>query len=844
MQQDPPLSGSRADSDEPPERTVTTGAAQLRAAPATNLTPGAVIDGRYQIEASIGEGGSGSVFRAWDRALGEPIAIKILHPERAREKSWINRLAREVRVARAIRHPNVCRVFDLGHADGHWFVTMELADGGALRQLLRAGNQTDGPRPLEERLADARSLCAGLAAIHAVGFIHRDVTPQNVLRMTDGRLVLSDFGLAIENNDNTTVHGGTPAYMPPEALMGGRSDQRSDVWQLGAILHEIMFGRKPEWRNGPDGTSMKWPLPAVSSPVEEEVARLCGDCLAHDPVARPPTAMAVAGRLAAAEVARPRGWLMRRALQVRAFWRQHRALRAAAVAAVLAAGVVRGAQILAKPALCRGAETKLAGVWDPRVKAEVRKAFFGTGQSFASSTFWSVNRLIEDYVQRWSGTYIEACEATQVRGEQSAEVLDLRMSCLQDRLAGLKALTALFSQADGAVVENAATAASQLGAVDRCNDVKLLRSMVPPPENPVARRQVEQLQSRIADTRALAAAGRLAEAEKATALLVEDARRVKFPPALAEALALRGRMLIDLRNVSGAEDAFEEGLWAAEEGRHDETKAEIAVGLISVMSLKGAPARDTERGLHMAEATLRRIGGHERLQMWMNTNFGAALEASGRADEALGRNLQALAIGQRALRPDDPDVIFAESNIGNTLLALERPAEALAYIDKAIEIGAKTLGADHPQMALQLSNRAEALNQLGRWAEARAAAERAMAIWEKQLPKDHLYLSYGLANIGQSYLGEGKPAPAVRPLERALRIRLAKEPSPAQIALCEFALGRALWDSGAQQERARDLAVSARDRYGNMPAMKKRQDEVVAWLGKHRPPVVSAHAAN
>ena len=842
MQQDSPATDSDAGSDQNPESTVTTGAAQLRATTATTvLAAGAVIDGRYQIEAAIGEGGSGSVFRAWDRALGEPIAIKILHPERAREKSWINRLAREVRVARAIRHPNVCRVFDLGHADGHWFVTMELAAGGALRQLLRASGEGTTERPLEERLADARALCAGLAAIHAVGIIHRDVTPQNVLRMTDGRLVLSDFGLAIENNDNTTIHGGTPAYMPPEALMGGRSDQRSDVWQLGAILHEIMFGRKPQWQNGPTGTTMKWPLVGVGSPVIEEVARLCGDCLAHDPEARPSTAMAVAGRLAAAEVARPRGWVMRKVLQARALWRQHRALRTVLVAVVLAGGLVRGAQILARPSLCRGAETKLAGVWDPRVKAEVRKAFLGTGQSYAADAFWSVNRLVEEYVQRWTGTYTEACEATHERGEQSADVLDLRMACLQDRLGGLKALTAVFTQADGAVVENAVNAASQLGTIERCNDVKLLRSMVPPPENPVARRQVEQLQSRVADVRAQAAAGRLAEAEKATALLAEDARRIRFPPMLAEALELRGRVLVDMGNAADAEAALEEGIWSAEEGRHDEAKAQIAVDLISVMSLIGAArSKDAERWLHMSEAMLRRIGGHERWQVWLNLNYGSALEASGRAEEALERLFQAQAIGERALRPGDPDLRRVQNSLSNSLIDLERPVEALAHSDRAIEIGRKTLGPDHPEMALQFSNRAEILVQLHRWDEARASANRAMALWEKQLPKDHLFLSYGLTGVGLSFLGQGKPALAVAPLERALRIRLDKEPSPRWIAQTEFALACALWDSGQQQDRARVLAASAHDRYSKIPTLKKRQDEVTTWLSKHGPRAVSA----
>jgi eukaryotic-like serine/threonine-protein kinase len=270
------------------------------------LEAGEVLASRYQIEATIGEGGSGQVFRAWDRVLGEPIALKILRPDRAREKSWIKRLAREVRVARAIRHANVCRVFDLANADGHWFVSMELATGGTLRDTLRSGQA----RPMVERLVDARAICAGLAAIHLVGITHRDVTPQNVLRMTDGRLVLSDFGLASEGAD-TTIEGGTPRYMPPETAMGHRSDQRSDVWQLGSILHEVLFDRRPEWESGSQGIVLRQLSAPGASGFEEDLARLCRDCLAQNPAERPATAVEVAARLAEAEVARPRGVLAR-----------------------------------------------------------------------------------------------------------------------------------------------------------------------------------------------------------------------------------------------------------------------------------------------------------------------------------------------------------------------------------------------------------------------------------------------------------------------------------------------------------------------------------------------------
>jgi serine/threonine protein kinase len=267
----------------------------------TGIKAGAVLDSRFQIEAAIGEGGSGQVFRAWDRVLGEPVALKILRPDRAKEKSWIKRLAREVKVARAIRHPNVCRVFDLGKADGHWFVSMELAPGGTLRDTLTAGKV----RAMAERLADARAVSAGLAAIHTVGITHRDVTPQNVLRMGDGHLVLSDFGLAIEGGD-TTVQGGTPRYMAPETAMGQRPDQRSDVWQLGSILHELLFDRRPEWEVTSKGIIFRVPTRPGAPPLQRALSRLCRDCLAQNPADRPANAIEVSAILTSIEAGRSR----------------------------------------------------------------------------------------------------------------------------------------------------------------------------------------------------------------------------------------------------------------------------------------------------------------------------------------------------------------------------------------------------------------------------------------------------------------------------------------------------------------------------------------------------------
>jgi eukaryotic-like serine/threonine-protein kinase len=179
------------------------------------LSRGSVLAGRYEVDRVIGRGGMGLVVKAYDRTLGEAVAIKILRAEYAGERLWAERLAREVKLARQIHHPNVCRVFDFQQDEGRAFVVMELASGGNLRDEIRGGYAKTAP--IEARITDAQAIARGLAAIHAAGIIHRDLTPQNVLRMADGRLVVSDFGLATDASETTTsIHGGTIAYMAAE----------------------------------------------------------------------------------------------------------------------------------------------------------------------------------------------------------------------------------------------------------------------------------------------------------------------------------------------------------------------------------------------------------------------------------------------------------------------------------------------------------------------------------------------------------------------------------------------------------------------------------------------------
>ena len=160
------------------------------------LEPGSVLAGRYQIGARLGEGGTGVVYVAYDRVLGDVVALKTLKHGAHRGSGDVLRLAREVRVSRRVQHPNLCRVFELGHVDGRWFATMELAARGSLADLMRQGTMFGDK--LRERIA--RDLIRGVAALHAADVVHGDLTPRNVLLTAADAVKVSDFGLAVDHD--------------------------------------------------------------------------------------------------------------------------------------------------------------------------------------------------------------------------------------------------------------------------------------------------------------------------------------------------------------------------------------------------------------------------------------------------------------------------------------------------------------------------------------------------------------------------------------------------------------------------------------------------------------------
>src|SRR3989454_1064781 len=265
----------------------------------SRFTPGAVISGRYRLVALLGRGGMGEVYRADDLTLDHPVALKFLPEDVAHDGARLAQFHNELRIARQVSHKNVCRLYDLGEADGRQFLTMEYVDGEDLASLLRR----IGRLPPDKAIEIARQLCAGLAAAHERGVLHRDLKPANVMLDGDGNVRIADFGLAIADGPGEVAHAGTPQYMAPEQLKGQPASVKSDTYALGLVLFQIFTGSRAYDAKTPHELQQLHQSGTVTTPssvvrdLSPAVERVILRCLERDPAQRPVSAIGVAAAL-------------------------------------------------------------------------------------------------------------------------------------------------------------------------------------------------------------------------------------------------------------------------------------------------------------------------------------------------------------------------------------------------------------------------------------------------------------------------------------------------------------------------------------------------------------------
>jgi len=274
---------------------------RLAAEPGPPIEPGTEFANRYRILEYAGRGAMGEVYRAQDTKLGQVVALKFLRAQVGAEPRYLERLLNEVRTARQVAHPNVCRVYDVGEAEGRHFLSMEWIDGQTLASVLARRGRLPG----DEALRIARQLCAALAAAHERGVIHRDLTPSNVMLDDRGVVRITDFGVA---ESAVVVRGrrareGTPAYMAPEQYAGDEVTARSDIYALGLVLYELFTGRQAHRgvttaRTVDAPPREAPPPPAQLAPdLDPAIEQAIVACLAPDPARRPASARQVAAAL-------------------------------------------------------------------------------------------------------------------------------------------------------------------------------------------------------------------------------------------------------------------------------------------------------------------------------------------------------------------------------------------------------------------------------------------------------------------------------------------------------------------------------------------------------------------
>ncbi len=653
---------------------------------ATPGLPAGTLVGRYVILHLIGSGGMGQVYSAYDPELDRRVAIKLLR--RGVESSQgRDRLRAEGRAMAKLAHPNVVAVYDVGSYGEQVFVAMEHIEGQTLRQWQWTDRR--GRREVVQVFSQAG---AGLAAAHAVGIVHQDFKPSNVMLAADGSVRVVDFGLARPggNGGDDGAAGaaqeptvaGTPGYVAPERLIGRTPDARADQFSFCVALERALGGQVSGGPGGPRQPERgeAGPGPAVRGRAPRWLYQAVRRGSAPDPEDR----FASMDELLAVISLDRRRRRRRRGLS----------LAALALAAVVGWGYLR--TVAERRELCTGAPSKLAAAWNPEIGAEIRSAFVATGAPFSEDAFDHVAAAAERYAGDWQAAYTEACRATHVLGEQSERLLDLRMHCLSARLGELRSLGELLVSADRKLVSSAAEAMTRLTPLAACADLGELARRSPLPADPAARSQVDAARDAVAEYRSRHNLGQRVEVSALDAA-AETGRSLGYPPLEAEALLVAARLQEDPQAAEGYLHQALRGAIAADSRL---LEARVYAQLVHQVGFLQSRYDDARRYGRLGEAVLASLGeGRPDIEIRLFTNLGNSGYQEGRPDVAREHYLRAKAIVDGMGEPVDPGFHNIYSNLA--MLQGPEPEEqelAYSYLERAVRIQETAYGPHNPNL--------------------------------------------------------------------------------------------------------------------------------------------------
>lgn len=667
--------------------------------------------GRYIILERLGRGGMGVVYGVYDADLDRKIALKLLR-DNGRIAEGVTegraRLLREAKAMARLSHPNVVTVHDVGTFAGRVFVAMEYVDGTTMTRWGRRPGLT-----WREIVEVFRKAGEGLAAAHAAGLVHRDFKPDNVLIGKDGRVKVTDFGLAraVESGhvdaearvtigdqrqiiDDLTQPGlvmGTPPYMAPEQGAGVPADHRMDQFSYCVAFFEALYGKRPF--RGKTRAELRAQIlegrvrePPRGHQVPKWVHEIVLRGLVADPDRRWPSMDAIVERLKG----RPR--------------RKRRA-----VAGLVGAGVVGALSVGAvtfPDTHCPNPDERLQGIWDHDQRVEAREGLLATERPHGEDSWIRVERSIDAYTKTWKDQFSAVCNARQ-HTPQMAEVLGRREQCLDERLAEVSALVDLLANADVSVADQATWAASTLSELTPCTGSAMSWAMT----NSADANDGRALRI------ALARAGiyaRIGEPYRGLPLVHDVIERAKSNgdnSVTASASRLLGLLQARAGELDAAATSLEKAVLQATRTDQHRLAAEAANALITASG-----AKDYHEGLlwgWYAETAIERLEEHELEDADRHRQMGELYLSHGRLSEAQEQFEAASVRFREHLGDRHPALAHTLLALGQTLEQQGRTTEAMAQYSRALQIAQQAYGHAHPALLPVLEALTSAASRAG-----------------------------------------------------------------------------------------------------------------------------------
>lgn len=800
--------------------------------------------GRLVVLQKVGEGGMGRAYSAYDRVLDRRVCLKFLKGHNDSDSIQSNqRLITEARVLAQLSHPNILPVFDVGQFEDQVYLVTEFVDGWTLAEWVET-SKPDAP----QIVATYRSAGAGLAAAHASGIVHRDFKPENVMIGRDGRVRVMDFGLAAPEQDIDELRDGlgTPRYMAPEQFRGQAATPRSDQYAFCLSLATALGINAADRRSRIANSS-----PSV---IDDHQRAALERGLSQQPEQRHADMPALLASLAPQLKTRRRHWLAAAAVLV---------VLGSTWAMQLREPEVAPCQSLAAPST----------TWNAEGRGALRSVFLATGLPYANAAFDRLLPVVDDYLGDWSSQRLAACEATHVRHEQSPEMLDRRMICLDSQLRQLDALGRVLATADAKLVDASLQAVMDLPSPLACADRQGLLSRAPVPDSADAREKFARLDGMLSDAWAERHAGRYAQALQALNGMQADIEAFPHLPTQARFHTIKADTLLESIDKTPAREVFEQALFLALTSGDFSVAADAATGLAFFHSSTGSPIELIETWYQRAGMLTEQLADPGRRAKWAN-EYGQFLTLeAGRNAEALTQLEFALAEYTRISGPESPRTamvmnmyawarhrngdldsaidlgrrsldaieasygthhnayLAAANNYASLLTTAHRSDEAIALLEKAYRAGVANVGAEHKDVLFLLLAWASALFEQERYSDALPRFTDVMRDVASSLGRQHRLYGFAATGAGASQRELGDLNAATQTLTEALAAGGDRYP-PILRASMSYELAQTLERSGAATSRILELAESALRDGASAPA--EWRAEVDAFAGRWR----------